>query len=236
MKTDWIYPRLFAHRGGGMLAPENTLEAIRAGQSLGYSAHEIDVKLSLDGVALLLHDETLDRTTSGNGRPADMNWEQLKGLVPSYEEAARLFQSRGTRVNVEIKPTPGFDRLTGEKVALATRELWPDAKGSVFFSSFSFEALVAAKAAAPEIPRAWLISHFTKADWPRLAALEAVALHTNHKSFELAQVARLHDAGYRVNLYTVNEVERAEMLLSSGVDGLFTDNLRVFAERFPSFI
>ena len=57
---DWPYPRIFAHRGGGSLAPENTLAAIRTGQSLGYGAHEFDVKLSRDAVAMLLHDATLE--------------------------------------------------------------------------------------------------------------------------------------------------------------------------------
>ena len=68
---DWPYPKLVAHRGGGSLAPENTLAAIRLGQSLGFRAHEFDVKLSKDNVAMLLHDATLERTTSGKGRAAD---------------------------------------------------------------------------------------------------------------------------------------------------------------------
>ena len=248
----WPYPRLFAHRGGGSLAPENTLAAIRLGQSLGYTAHEIDVKLSRDGVALLLHDETLSRTTSGGaGRAADLAWDQLKGLdagawhspefrgetLASYEAAARLLQSRGTRVNVEIKPTPGFDALTGREVALATRKLWGNAAPEqVFFSSFSFEALMAAKEAAPELRRAWLVSTFTEADWDRLKRIEASALHTNFKTFHVADVARVHDAGYRLNLYTVNDAVRARSLLAAGVDGLFTDNLREFSERFPELL
>ena len=250
MKNRWKFPRLFAHRGGGSLAPENTLAAIRIGQSLGFTAHEIDVKLSRDGVPLLLHDPTLERTTSGRGRAADLTWEQMQHLdagawhspefqgepLASYEDAARLLQSHGTKVNVETKPTPGFDRETGERVALATRRLWKDPAAEVCFSSFSFEALQAARQAAPEIARAWLIDELSDADWPRLRALDAVALHTDHKRFEPAHVARLHDAGYVVNLYTVNDVARAESLLSAGVDGLFTDNLRVFSERFPDLL
>ena len=78
--NDWPYPRLVAHRGGGALAPENTLAAIRLGQELGYRAHEFDVKLSRDGVAILLHDERLERTTNGQGRAADLAWAELQGL------------------------------------------------------------------------------------------------------------------------------------------------------------
>ena len=245
----WPYPKLFAHRGGGSLAPENTLAAIRLGQSLGYSAHEIDVKLSRDGVALLMHDPTLERTTNGRGRAADQDWEALRRLdagswhseafrgepPPSFEEASRLLRSAGTTVDIEIKPTPGFDTATGRHVALQSRELWRGAAVPPFFSSFSFEALMAAKEAAPEIERGWLIDHFTGADWDRLAALDAISLNTNWKKFDLALLPRLHDAGYRVMLYTVNDAGRAAELLAAGVDSLFTDNLRDFAARFPDF-
>lgn len=250
MKGEWPWPRLFAHRGGGSLAPENTLAAISLGQSLGYTAHEIDVKLSLDGVPVLLHDATLERTTNGKGRAADLPWAELKKLdagswhspayagerIPSFAEAAELFRARDTKVHIEIKPTPGFDGETGREVALAARELFRGAPVLPVFSSFSFEALVAAREAAPEIQRAWLTDQFTEADWDRLARLEAVSLHTSHKKIDLAQVPRLHDKGYRVNFYTVNEIERAEMLLAAGVDGLFTDSLEAFAARFPQLI
>ena len=248
MKADW--PRLFAHRGGGSLAPENTLAAIRLGQSLGYTAHEIDVKLTRDGVLVLMHDATLERTTDGKGRTADLPWEELKALdagswhspafagegIPTFEAAAELFRARDTRVHIEIKPTPGFDSETGRAVALATRELFRGAPVPPVFSSFSFEALLAAQEAAPEIGRAWLIDQFTDADWDRLARLKAVSLHTSHKKFDLAGLPRLHDKGYRVNLYTVNDVDRAQMLLDAGIDGLFTDNLEAFAARFPDLI
>jgi glycerophosphoryl diester phosphodiesterase len=240
MRKPWPYPKVFAHRGGGTLAPENTLAAIRLGQSLGYTAHEIDVKLSRDGVLVLMHDATLERTTNGKGRAADLDWESLRKLdagawhsepfrgerIPTFEEATRLFRSQNTTVDIEIKPTPGFDAQTGRAVALATRELWKGASVPPFFSSFSFEALMAAKQAAPEIERAWLIDQLTDADWDRLAALDAIAFNTNHKKFDLADLPRLHDAGYRVMLYTVNDWDRIGQLLDAGVDGIFTDNLK----------
>lgn len=246
----WPYPRLIAHRGGGSLAPENTVAAIRLGQSLGYRMHEVDVKLSLDEVPLLLHDEKLERTTSGKGRAADLPWSQLRTLdagswhsveycgepVPSYEEAVKQFRSKDTACHVEIKPTPGYDRATGTQVALETRRLWAGAPLPPVFSSFSFEALVAAKEAAPEIRRGWLIDRFTDADWPRLEALEAVSLHTNHKNATPELVRELHARGYKICLYTVNDVDQAQRWLDAGVDGMFTDNLREFAAKFPGLI
>ena len=250
MNKPWPYPRLIAHRGGGSLAPENTLASIRMGQSLGYRAHEFDVKLSLDGVPLLLHDETLERTTNGKGRAADLTFAKLHALdaggwhseafrgepVPSFEEAARLLRSKGTMANIEIKPTPGFDRETGKAVALATRELWKGAAAPPLFSSFSFEALMAAKENAPEVPRAWLIKEFGEADWKRLEALAAVSLNTSWKTIALERIREIHDRGYRVMLYTVNEIATAEKLLEAGADALFTDNLREFAQHFPKLI
>ncbi|HXZ49620.1 MAG TPA: glycerophosphodiester phosphodiesterase [Usitatibacter sp.] len=243
----WPYPRIFAHRGGGSLAPENTLAALRLGQSLGYAAEEIDVKLSRDGVAILLHDPTLERTTNGTGRAADLAWEELRALdagawhsegfrgepLASLEEAARALRSKDTLVDVEIKPTPGLERETGEAVARLTARFWEGAAVAPLLSSFSFEALMAAKSAAPGLPRAWLASRFSEEDWDRLAALEAVSLHTNHTKLDPANIPRLHERGYRVLAYTVNDAQAAERLFAAGIDGLFTDNLREFAARFP---
>ena len=247
---DWPYPRIFAHRGGGNLAPENTLAAIRMGQSLGFGAHEFDVKLSRDGVAMLLHDDTLERTTSGRGRAADFDWSELVRLdagawhsdtfrgerLASFEEAAKLLRSGGTLANVEIKPTAGFERLTGERVAAEARRLWSDASVPPLMSSFFFEALMAAKETAPSLPRGWLAEELTEEAWAKLSALEAVAFHTDHRRLARVSISRLHDKGYRVLLYTVNDVATAEQLLEAGVDGLFTDNLREFARRFPEAI
>jgi glycerophosphoryl diester phosphodiesterase len=246
----WPYPRLFAHRGGGSLAPENTLAAVRLGQSLGYRAHEFDVKLTKDHVAMLLHDATLERTTTGKGRAADFTWAELAGLdagvwhspaftgepLATFEAVARQLIDNGDMANVEIKPTPGAGRETGLAVAREAARLWAGAKVPPLLSSFDFEALMAAKEAAPELPRGWLVDHLTEAEWARLAQLEAVSFHTNHKKIDVKDIARLHERGYRVMLYTVNDVAMAERFFEAGVDGLFTDNLKVFAEHFPQMI
>lgn len=246
----WPYPRIFAHRGGGSLAPENTLAAIRLGQSLGFRAHEFDVKLSKDNVAMLLHDATLERTTTGKGRAADFLWEALRALdaggwhsagfrgepLASFEDTARLLRSKATMANVEIKPTPGLERETGTRVGVLARELWAGDEAPPLLSSFSFEALMAARESAPELPRGWLVDEFGPADWDKLAALEAVSLHTNHKKFAPERIAGVQAKGYRVMLYTINDPDLAQRYLDAGVDGVFTDNLREFAARFPALI
>lgn len=246
----WPYPRIFAHRGGGSLAPENTLAAIRTGQSLGYCAQEFDVKLSKDAIPMLIHDDTLERTTTGKGRAAGLTMKELLELdagswhsphfrgerLPTLEEAAKLLRSKDTLANIEIKPTKGFERQTGADVAVRAAELWNGAKVPPLLSSFSFDALKAAQQAAPSLPRGWLTDVFSEADWQNLAALDAVSLHTDHRELDIRDIARLHDKGYRVLVYTVNDVATAERLFEAGVDGLFTDNLSAFAERFPLYL
>jgi glycerophosphoryl diester phosphodiesterase len=244
----WPYSRLLAHRGGGSLAPENTLAAIRLGQSLGYRTHEIDVKLTLDGELVLLHDPTLERTTTGHGRAADLTLAELKRLdagawhseafrgetIPTFAEATALFRSKGTQLNIEIKPTPGFDVETAHRAAEATARLWDGAQVPPLFSSFSFEAMMAAREAAPHIPRAWLVSQFTDADWKRLERIEAIAVHTNAGKITPETIARIRDRGYQVLVYTVNEPEQVRQVAPL-VDCVCTDNLRELAQLFPEW-
>ena len=210
------------------------------------------MKLSQDGVALLLHDETLERTTNGRGRAADLPWEKLRTLdaggvalggvsrrAPALlsRTAAKLLQSKGTLANVEIKPTPGFDRETGARVAELTRQFWQGAAATPLLSSFSFEALMAARQAAPEI-RARLARRMNSPRWIGSGSRRWRRFRCTPATRHCRQSAspRLQARGYRVMLYTVNDIATAEKLLDAGVDGMFTDNLRDFAARFPTLI
>ena len=125
--SNWPYPRWVAHRGAGKLAPENTLAAFKLGASHGYRMFECDVKLSADGVPFLLHDATLERTTTGKGKGGALPWSQLSQLdagswhsrahagepLSSLESIARYCLHNGHFLNIEIKPTPGVERHTG---------------------------------------------------------------------------------------------------------------------------
>jgi len=129
---NWPYPRLCAHRGAGKLAPENTLTAMRVGHAHGYGMVEFDVKLAADNVSFLLHDASLERTTSGRGRADAMPWRELARLdaggwhsakyagemLPTFAAIARWARAHGVACNVEIKPTPGRERETGAAVAI----------------------------------------------------------------------------------------------------------------------
>ena len=226
-----------AHRGGSRLRPENTLAAFRHGASFGYRMFEFDVKLSGDGVAVLLHDATLNRTTNGHGRLDALTLSQIAQLdagswhssayagepVPTLAAIARYLRANGYLANIEIKPVPGAEWRTGAAVALDARTLWADADVPPLLSSFSEEALAAARDAAPELPRALLLDTLP-GDWlDRLRALDCVALDANHRELTPEIIAEAHAAGFRVCCYTVNDVDRAQLLWGTGLDGLITD-------------
>lgn len=246
----WPYPALIAHRGGGIVAPENTLAAFRLGRSLGFRAAEFDVKLTRDDVAILLHDATLDRTTNARGPVGDLDWSQVRGLdaggwlgeafrgepVATFDAVAELLRSTGMHANVEIKPVPGRDRDTGFAVAARAAALWEGAAVAPLLSSFSFEALEAAREAAPALPRGLIVSVPQDADFRRMAHIEAVSLHCSRKAADRDLIARAHGAGLRVLVWTVDDPPEAERLLGWGADSIITDNVRQFAARFPDLL
>ena len=237
----WPYPRYVAHRGGGKLAPENTLSAMRAGYAHGYRMVEFDVKLSADGEPFLLHDDTLDRTTDGRG-PADaLTWAELSKLdagswhsaayagepLPTLRAIARWAIANGVACNIEIKPVPGRERETGTAVALAARALWRAAPVPPLLSSFAEDALAAARAAVPELHRAQLFEA-VPSDWPaRLERTQCVGLDADWRELDAATVAAAHRSGYKVLTYTVNDASRITQLLAWEIDTIITDAIDV---------
>jgi glycerophosphoryl diester phosphodiesterase len=235
----WPYPRIVAHRGGGTLAPENTLGAIRLGASMGIGGVEFDVMLAGDGVPVLIHDPALKRTTGARGEVATTPSAELARLdagawlgerwrgerIPRFADAARLCRERGVWANVEIKPAPGYERRTGEAVARMAAELWQGAALPPVLSSFSTLALGAARDAAPQLPRGLLLGRLVP-QWPQmLRDLECVALHANYRVLRERHVREAHEAGCAVLCWTVNDRRSAKKLLGWGVDCLVTDRL-----------
>jgi glycerophosphoryl diester phosphodiesterase len=237
--VSWPYPRIVAHRGGGSLAPENTLGGIRFGASLGFKGVEFDVMLTADETPVLIHDETTERTTGVKGRVSLTPYSRLEKLdagggekIPSFEEAARLCRLLGLWANVEIKPAGGHERATGEAVARMARELWRGAALPPVLSSFAVTALEAARSVAPEFPRGLLVDEIP-ADWEEtLKRLDCVALHCNHKKLSEEKADAVHAAGYALLCWTVNDADAARRLLGWGVDCLVTDALRTIAPDF----
>jgi len=235
----WPYPRLAAHRGAGKHAPENTLAAFRHGHARGYRMIECDAKLSADGVAFLLHDATLERTTSGRGRADALDWRALSQLdagawhsapfagepLPTLAAAAAWCRANEVMLNIEIKPTPGRERETGAAVALDAKALWTGADVRPLLSSFAADALDAARIAAPELPRAFL-SETLPPDWRELALrLGCIALDLKHTALTAEVVQEIHAAGLRVATWTANDPARITALLEWGVDTVITDEV-----------
>ena len=218
--SNWPYPRIVAHRGGGKLAPENTLAAIDVGAKYGHKMIEFDAKLSKDGEIFLLHDDNLERTSNGWGVAGELNWQDLlrvdagswyskafKGEpLPLLSQVAERCREHGMMANIEIKPTTGTGPLTGKMVALA----------------------------APELPRGLLLDEW-RDDWRELTArLGCVSIHLNHKLLDKARVMQLKDAGLRILVYTVNKPQRAAELLRWGVDCICTDAIDVIGPNFTA--
>jgi len=241
--TPWPYPRYAAHRGAGKLAPENTLAAMHVGYAHGYRMVEFDVRLSGDGVPFLLHDDTLDRTTTGRGRADALTWAELAKLdagswhspehagepLPTLAAVARWATANGVACNIEIKPTPGRERETGAAVAIDALALWGDAAVLPLLSSFSETALFAARSAMPEVPRALLLERVPD-DWEeRVSNLECIALDVDHRALDEVWIADVHLEGYRVLTYTPNDPAVVESLLAWGVDCIITDAIASIA-------
>jgi len=234
---DWPYPRLCAHRGAGKLAPENTLAALRVGYAHGYRMVELDVKLAADGVAFLLHDATLDRTTNAKGRADALTWRELSQLdagawqsptyagepLPTLAAVARWARAHEVAVNIEIKPSPGRERETGAAVAQDAAALWRKAKTAPLLSSFSPRALEAAGEAVAALPRAYLCDKFDDDTLPLAADLGCIALDMKHTLLTADAIKRARDARLRVVAWTVNDAARIAELHTLGVDTVITD-------------
>ncbi|ADP10638.1 cytoplasmic glycerophosphodiester phosphodiesterase [Erwinia sp. Ejp617] len=241
----WPYPPIVAHRGGGKLAPENTLAAIDVGAQMGHRMIEFDARLSQDGEIFLLHDDTLDRTSNGWGIAGQLPWNKLIQLdagswfgeafseerLPLLAEVAARCRQHRLMANIEIKPTSGLDSETGRAVALAARVMW---QGQVapLLSSFSFQALEAARQAAPELPRGLLLDQWEEHWQEMTTALDCTSIHLNHRLLNAERVSLLKRAGLRILAYTVNKPERARELLHWGVDAICTDRIDVIGPDF----
>lgn len=239
----WSYPKVIAHRGGGSLAPENTLAAFQCGLNHGFHAVEFDVMLTKDNVPVVIHDEKLGRTVAGRERVCNTLAQDLfqmdagswfaagfaSSRVPGYRQVLEFCTQHGIWMNVEIKPAKGFEEITGKIVGEMTRDFYQKLNQPVkqlpLFSSFDFDALAAARSAAPDIPRALLYKRIPNSWQTKLRESDAVAIHTNHKNLTSKMARKIKQADVGLACYTVNDLDRARVLAGWGVDAFFTDRL-----------
>ncbi|WP_130430030.1 glycerophosphodiester phosphodiesterase [Rivibacter subsaxonicus] len=234
----WPYPLWIAHRGAGKLAPENTLAAFRVGLALGYQMAECDVTLSGDGVPFLLHDARLERTTNGFGLARLQPWSAMAQLnagrwhgtefatepLPTLAALAGLARETGLMLNLELKPGPEDDARCGRIAATEAQRLWASIETPPpLLSSFSIEALAAARDHAPALPRALLLERVSDGWRDAARELGAVAVVIEHRAVDAEVVLQALESGLRVLCYTVNGEAEARRLEDAGVDGLITD-------------
>jgi glycerophosphoryl diester phosphodiesterase len=236
-------PLLIGHRGYPALCPENTLASFEGAMQAGCDMIELDVTLTGDRKVVVIHDDTLDRTTTGKGPVRGQTLEEIKALdagswfdarfaaerVPELSEVVRLTAGR-CMLNIEIKESAfeadfPVDAIEHQVVKLVKTSGAPD---RVIISSFDKRILerIAAMDAPPAV--ACISDHGAgKSLLKMLLAMKAFSWHPRFKVLTRDQVDMLHAAGLKVFPWTINTRAEAEKVLALGVDGLICNELRV---------
>ena len=216
-------PKVIGHRGAAAYTPENTLASFREARRRGAAWVEIDVKLTRDGVPIVMHDSSLKRTMGVDRLAAEMLRDELPAEVPTFEQAIACFAELGLGCNVEIKPCEGREAETARVTVETLRRTWPTQLPPPLLSSFKIASLVAAHEAAPEFARAILLDEI-KDDWrQQTEAVSAVGVNTNGKRLTAPRAVEIRKAGYVLSVYTINDGDVARALVGMGVDCVITD-------------
>jgi len=240
---------IIGHRGAAGLAPENTAAAFQVAADLGVS-FELDVTLSQDGELVVIHDDTLDRTTTGTGAVDATIWADIAGLdagswlddkwagepVPKLPDVLSAFGHKVV-IDVEIKTPPKGASV--QPVARAVVKALQDAglTQRAFVTSFNPYVLEAVRAADPSILRGQLVATFDEADLSGIEKLVLRNMWLNRKAqadILAAEAAFLRERGpryvkamkrkgYRVLSWTVNDPAEMREMAELGVDGIITD-------------
>ncbi|WP_106766140.1 glycerophosphodiester phosphodiesterase [Paenibacillus faecalis] len=225
----------FAHRGASGVCPENTMAAFRKALELGATGIETDVQMTKDGKLVLIHDETLQRTTGVQGWVKDYTLEEIRKLdagswfseefrgerIPTLEELLELTKDRGTIVNIELKigavQYPGLE----EKVIETIRSFGMEKQ--IVISSFNHYSLVKCKSIAPEIHTGILYIEGLYKAWEYGQSVGADALHALKYAVLPEWVEEARACGIVYHPWTVNEPEEMKRLIAAKVAGIITD-------------
>jgi glycerophosphoryl diester phosphodiesterase len=242
-------PIIFAHRGASAHAPENTLAAFELAVDQGADAIELDVKLTADGQVIVIHDPTVDRTTSAHGRVKDMTLADFRALeagsylsekfknekIPTLEE---VFEAVGqkTFINVELTNYNAPRDHLVESVCMLVKRF--SLQNRVLFSSFIASNLSKSRSYLPDVPTGLLALGGILGAWQRsfgFAFGKYDALHPSLPDATQQQIYFVHRLNRRVHVWTVNKEEDMRRLFKWGVDAIFTDDpqLAVKVRREP---
>ncbi|MCJ8510249.1 glycerophosphoryl diester phosphodiesterase [Rhizobium lemnae] len=236
---------LIAHRGAPLLAPENTLPAIRAAAAQGARWVEVDVKLTRDRKPVIIHDDQVDRTTNGHGFVANMMLEYIRSLdagssfspefadtrVPTLEELVETVLELGINLQLELKPTPGDDIETAEIALAAIKDFWPANRDGLFFTSFSIRSIHAAARLMPNVPRAFAVVVPPKDPKALMAETKCQILHLQRALLSDDALKILADSGIEFAVATINEADKAQHFFAGGAQSILSDVPDLFLRK-----
>jgi glycerophosphoryl diester phosphodiesterase len=242
MTPELTRPIIFAHRGASAHAPENTLAAFKLALDHEADAFELDAKLTADGQVVVIHDQTVDRTTDGQGDVRYMTLGALQELdagsffdiafrgerIPTL---AQVFEAFGHKIFINVELTnyaSPDDDLPARVVELVKHHRL---EKQVLFSSFNPRALRKARRLAADVPAGLLALPGRRGWWARSwlgrILVSYDALHPQASDVTARLVRSVHNRGQRVNVWTVNQPEEMRRLFAIGIDGLITDDPRL---------
>jgi glycerophosphoryl diester phosphodiesterase len=234
-------PKLIGHRGVKDLKPENTLESIITAFDLGLECVEIDVKVSKDNIPLLLHDDTLDRTTNGSGLVCDFTFDQINQLdagsyfynsktdskVPSLRSVLELIKRKQKYLNIELKPNKNYEELNVENIL---KEINRISYNKIYFSSFDLSSCIILKENAPYLQCGFLNDDFTKFNIDETIDIckkyNFFSCGINLNLFSNSIVNQFVENKIEVTVYADNNISemQAHNLWSNNVTSIFIDD------------
>lgn len=238
MLTQLPHPTIFAHRGSSAYAPENTVAAFDLAYRQGADAIELDAKLTVDGHVVVIHDQTVDRTTGASGRISELSLAELRELdVGSYFDVSfqgeriptldEVFEVIGQQIYINVELTNYasiFDALPDNVAKLVQKH---NLSKRVLFSSFNPFALIRIRRILPETSIALLALPGKRGALARSWVgnlLSYQALHTKYSDVDTDLLVKTHSRMCQLNAYTVNQEEDIRHLISIGIDGIITDD------------
>ncbi len=251
MAATFRLPPLMGHRGAALSAPENTLAGFRQAGRLGVPWVEFDIRLTADGVCVVHHDDTLERTTGATARVDAMPLGAISSLdagawfgasfagqaPPSLENALAYIAELDLGANIELKTCPaGREDDMAEAVAIALARSWPPDRIDIMASSFDVPLLAALERHLPELPRALIARRLPRPWASRSRRLGCAALHLNHEAVTAALAGRIKDQGFGLAVWSVDDPARATALWDMGVDCIISsasDRIKAAWEKRP---
>lgn len=231
-------PKIIAHRGAPLAAPENTLASLRKAKELCAKWVEFDVQLTLDGQAVIFHDPWLGRTTNGHGLVSKAAYGDIARLdagswfsttfanerVPTLGEYLREAAKLKVGINIELKATDPDTSKLAKAVARELKQHWSPHLPAPLISSFSSACLRTIRKEGDNYLLGAVFDMW-RGNWKSLLEIHhCVSMHLNYKQLTPQRIKAIKDASYYLLVYTVNDIQLANRLFSYGVDAIFSDN------------